>query len=237
MTPQKHGINASRRIWRRKIGSRFVDQIARNAEVDLCSKKNNETKDVRNGEVEEKTNVDFDVKKWLEYFSEEGKKKLILGHDLKRKLISTNEPYEIGEEFLHGNRIFLIWLWDQFVQVMYQETNGRPTPEVELSLCSFLREIEDVGEEFNASLFGEFVIWINKTGITKIVRCNWYDLPAATRLMAPLTNTICGEFASKKYWMREVLRGLPFSVLMMPWSECNLGRINLLAGDKKIVRP
>lgn len=167
------------------------------------------------------------------------RKPLVRGNDLLEFLEKSKEPYARINREKHNPvlRIFLCAAWDDLLDHMFFGRNARLTPQVEERITTFVSElIPEMRSEFDATLFGELVVFIQRRGTTaKLVKHHWYDLPAVLRILAPSTEMICVDFSSKKFWMRSVLKGLPHSVIMIPWKEYDVGKYLTHVKDAKDV--
>ena len=161
-------------------------------------------------------NQRFDVKKWFEKFTAKGTKRLLNGKDLRDHLTSVNEPFaRSNKNFIIGNRVFILGLWDRFLEQFFLRTNSEGTLEGQRRLENFFKEIlQNPGNEFDANLFKDYVVWINKREVVRVVKCHWYDLPASLRIVAPLSETLrCSDFSGEQFYFMSILRGLPFRYL------------------------
>ena len=170
----------------------------------------------------------------------EGERRLISGDSLLREMEESSEPFSKRDlTFNAGERIFFCGLWDMILRTMFLEENAVPNHEIEARLTSFCTEfIPETGAEFDLSLFREFALFVEKrgNGIIGIAKCNWYDLPAVLRIIAPTTKKMRTDGWNKKFWMKSVLKALPHSVIMMPWNSYNVGKYSRSCTDIKKVR-
>ena len=189
-----------------------------------------------NSRITEKTILsdgNVDVLGCFSIFTSDGSKPLLTGSSLAEKLNGREDPFaKRGGIENPGNLLFASYLWDVVLQTQFLE-DKTPSACVEKDCKTFIPEMKEYLKEIEFSAFGEYVNWVNakdpendgKLNITNST-CNWFDVPAILRTVAPTYNNLVEtEYNPLRYYTQSVIKGLPHSVIMMPWYEYKLQKL------------
>ena len=184
-----------------------------------------------------------DVLNCFNIFTTDGSKPLLTGANLAQKLKGKGDPFaKRGGTENPGNLLFSSRVWDVVLETQFLK-DKKPTDLIKEICATFIPAMKD-HTETDFSLVEEYVKWINdadadngeKNNICNST-CNWFDVPAVLRMLAPTYKSLVEtEYNAMRYFCQTTMKGLPHSVIMMPWYVFKLHNCVPGLKDKKEVR-
>ena len=83
------------------------------------------------------------------------------------------------------------------------------------------------------NIMGKFSSWLNNPDpensldnrIKHFTKANWYDVPAVFKILAPTNESLVkAEYNPLRFYLQNSLKGLPHSVIMLPWKTFQLAQ-------------
>ena len=122
------------------------------------------------------------------------------------------------------NTIFVLYVWDKVRKKHFVgEENDMSTRTNYWDVCvkDLVRIFTTIGhDEID---FNEFSVLVNEMqdmSFTEMAKCNWYDLPAILRVIAPSNEKFFEtSFEDGKDWYASTLQGLPTQLIKVMWVD------------------
>ena len=179
------------------------------------------------------SNGNVDVVGCFSMFTAEGTKPLLTGLSLAEKLIGKTDPFaKRGGSENPGNFLFVSFLWDVVLKTQFL---GDKTPHQNIDAIwkTFIPEMKEYAKEMDMTLFKEYIKWVNKKEADSGEKsnlsnstCNWFDVPPILRILAPTyENLVEADYNPLRFFSQSVMKGLPHTVLMMPWYKYGLEKL------------